>query len=212
MVLTNQGRLLLSKGELEFTYFVLFDDEVDYSPAIVESGSLTAAQLSSSIDSQIEATLVMEAIPGYRLGVNMSGSDFTSVHRPVFTMPQGQKLLPRVTTDNFQSGTLDIGSKHRKIQDIHVKTDSDGNVKQTFGPYDRGYERYDAKSVKVDLTYRDFAVDPSRIEGFLIRVYKSGSDGLVELSDKRDSESDVAYSSDIKLIDTLLGGGVTNGS
>lgn len=211
MVLTSQGRLLLSKGQLNFSYFVLFDDEVDYSPVIVQSGSLSAAELSSSIDVQIESTLVMEARPGYRLG-NASGSDFTSVHLPIFTMPQGQHVLPRVSTGSFPSGTLDIGTKHRKIQDIHVKTDADGNVKQTFGPYDRGYERYEPKGVDVDLSYRDYEVDPSRVEGFLLRVYRSGSEGLVELSDKRDSESDVAYSSDVKIVGTLLGDGVTNGS
>lgn len=198
MVLTNEGKRLLSKGNLRFSYFVLFDDEVDYSPFISNSASLDPEQFSGSVYQQIEATLVREASHGYELS-NKSGSDFVNVHRPLFTMPQGQHTLPRMSASNAPTGSFTIAVQQRKIQDMHVQLDKDGNIVQTLGPYDRGYQRYNPSNFSFDLVVNDFNVDKSHKEGFLVKVLQSGTEGLVEIGERRDLKNDIAFNNDLKL-------------
>lgn len=207
MVLTNEGKKLLSKGNLRFAYFTLFDDEVDYSPVISNSGTLTPEQLSGTIYAQIEATLVRESSTGYQ-NMNKSGSDFVNVIRPLFSMPQGQQYLPRVSASNEPANPATIQVKHRKLQDVHVQLDQKGNTVNTLGPYDRGYERFDTSNVTFDLFVRDFNVDTSHKEGFLIRVYSTGTEGLVEVKDRRDLQNDISYNNDVKLF--VIGGSKKN--
>lgn len=207
MVLTNEGKRLLSNGELRFCYFALFDDEVDYRPFVANSSSLTTDQLSSSIEDQIENTLVREASTGYR-AYNLSGSDFVNVHRPLFTIPQGQTVLSRMSASLPSSDTYHIQTKQRKIQEIHVQRDPSGNVIQTLGPFDRGFERYDPSGITVDLSISDFPVDPDHRQGFLVRVYQSGTEGLFEVKDRRDMSNDICYNNDMKL--EVLGGKKTD--
>lgn len=198
MVLTNEGKRLLSKGNLRFVYFALFDDEVDYSPVISTSGNLTAEQLSGTIYTQIESTLVREASTGYQ-NMNQSGSDFVNVHRPIFTMPHGQHYLPRMSSSNEPTSPATLEVKHRKLQDIHVQLDGKGNVINTLGPYDRGYERFDSSNITFDLFVKDFNVDPSHREGFLVRVFHTGTEGFVEVDERRDLRNDLAFNNDLKL-------------
>lgn len=40
IILTEYGRELLSKGELEIVYYAFSDDEIDYQTTFVTSGSL----------------------------------------------------------------------------------------------------------------------------------------------------------------------------
>jgi hypothetical protein len=207
MVLTNEGKRLLSKGDLRFCYFALFDDEVDYDPFIRNSGSLTADQLSSSIEDQIESGLVREAVTGYQIA-NVSGSDFTNVHRPLFTIPQGQAILPRMSSSVPSDSQFDIVVRQRKLQDMHIQRDPAGNVIQNLGPFDRGFERYDSSGVKFDFHIMDYPVDPENQQGFLVRVYQSGTEGLVEVKDRRDSNNDVCYNNDMKI--EILGGRKTD--
>lgn len=56
VVLTERGRKLYSVGQLDFAYFGLFDDCIDYDP-VPGSGSYTQEQ----IEQQIESTPIMEA-------------------------------------------------------------------------------------------------------------------------------------------------------
>jgi hypothetical protein len=54
----------------------------------------------------------------------------------------------------------------------------------------------------------DYPVDPENQQGFLVRVYQSGTEGLVEVKDRRDSNNDVCYNNDMKI--EILGGRKTD--
>lgn len=199
MVLTSEGKKLLSEGELRFVYFALFDDEVDYDPYISQSGSMNSEQLSGSKEEQTENCLVREATTGYKMA-NASGSDFTNVHKPLFTMPQGSKVLPRLISTTHPTGSLEIETKVRKHQDMYVKKDPSGGVLEQIGPIDAGYERFEPSHASLQFGFRPGEFfDETHREGILIRVFKSGSDGLVEISEKRDSINDISYQNDVKL-------------
>lgn len=201
MILTGEGRKALSKNELNFVYWVAFDDEVDYNPTIMESGSLTAQSLSSSIIDQIENTLVREATTGYK-SFNNNCLDTTNVSSALFTMPQGHTIVPKMKLISGQSGSIDIGVSQRKIQETVIKTDNDGNITETLGTYDRGVSRFDASSVVLNYGYgsEDFTQD-HKTEGFLIRVFKSGSGGLVEVTERRDLQNRISFNGDLIIDD-----------
>lgn len=199
MILTMEGKRLLSAGELQFVYFALFDDEVDYDPYVSQSGSFTAVQMSGTKQDLIESSLVREAISGYRSGMNMSGSDFTNVRKPLFTMKQGSQYLPRLTDFSARTGSVTLEIRQQKRQDIYTKTDQNGNVVQQQGPIDRGYDRFEAEDVNFRLQLWPADVASSKQEGILLRVFKTGSEGLIEVKDRRDSNNDMAFSNDLVL-------------
>lgn len=197
MVLTGYGKSLLSKGALNFCYWVPFDDEIDYDPYIADSGSLSAAQLSSSIDREIENTPIREATTGYR-NFNASGSDTTSVIRPMFTMKQGQRVLPRAVFPDMSGSNVTV--KQRQVQKIFKTSDENGKFVSPLQPVDMGVERFDPSSLIVDLSYsRDSFSTDQQPDGFHITVFKSGSSGLTEVSPKRDSNNDIAYNNDVRV-------------
>lgn len=199
MVLTGLGKRLLSQGDLSFVYWVPFDDEVDYDPYIYNSGSLTMAQMSQSQFDQVEATLVREATSGYR-SMNKSGSDYTNVHRPLFNMPQSQRVLPRMQS-SFGTGSVELTLevKQRKVYDIHIRKDQFGNTIEQLGPYDRGQERYESSNVILGYKYAPGSFPPDfNSDGFLVRVYRSGSEGLIEVGERLDSENQIAYGPEIR--------------
>lgn len=199
MVLTGRGRMLLSQGELNFTYWAAFDDEVDYNPFISTSGSMTVAQLSSTLDDQLNATLVHEAVSGYGIG-NASGSDNTNVRRPIFTMAHGQANVPRMRQLGGPSASFSIGVKQQKIQDALIKKDAQGRVIERLGPYDRAVVRYDPSKVSFTYGYgtNDFPAE-YQTEGFLIRVYTTGSGGMIEMKERRDLEDRISFNNDLIL-------------
>jgi hypothetical protein len=195
MVLTGLGRDLLAKGDLRFVYWMPFDDEVDYDPYISQSGSLTAAELSASRVEQTEESLVREATTGYR-STNAVSLDTTNVSRPVFTMPQGQSQLPRMFVS--QTGTLSIEIKQKKIVDHKQKKDQFGNVTGHIGPIHRGHERYGSSSRSVECAYVPGSFLPEQqLDGFMLRVFKSGSDGLTEVPEKLDSSNSIVFGGEI---------------
>jgi hypothetical protein len=200
MVLTGEGKYLLSKGELRFVYWMPFDVEIDYDPYIANSGSLTGIQLSASINEQIENSPIREATTGYRR-LNMSGSDETNVRQPLFSVPQGHRVIPRMTASDGPSGDINIEVKQRKISELVVKRDPSGVVLEQLGPYDRGFERFDTSAVVIDQGYsRDgFPVDHV-LDGFLVKVYRSGSNGLVEVDARRDLSNELAFGNDLRLV------------
>jgi hypothetical protein len=199
MVLTNNGKRLLSQGDLRFCYWTPFDDEIDYQPYIAESSSLSQDQLSSSIYSSIENTPVREAVSGYR-NFNSSGSDTVNVIHPMFTMPQGQKVLPRsVFVEN--TGTFVISTNQRSVQRIHQKGEATGKFINSIQPQDLGVERFDSTDFSIFLSYfKDSFPSDFQTEGFQIRVLKSGSNGYVELRTRRDMNNDLTYSNDVKVL------------
>ena len=196
MVLTDEGKHQLSLGELEFCYFSLFDDEIDYDPYISNSASLSPDQLSASIGYQVENSLVREAVTGYSHKRSRSCIDTINVNKPLFTIPQGNITLPRASyAPNISSGTVDV--LQRKTEEFLIKKDLDGKLIESVGPIDAGFDRFNPTSVVIDVGVDDF-FDESVQQGFLLRVFKSGSDGFSEVSMKRDFVGDVSYELDLK--------------
>jgi hypothetical protein len=203
VVLTNYGKELFSRGKLRFVYYTFSDDDVDYNPYISTSGSMSDVALSASKVSKIEDTLVREAVVGYERGVDKVGKDQTNIYRKLYTIPQGQTILPEVTMNpTVSSGTLDV--KQRKIQEVYVKKLPSGAITEKLGPYDRGFEKTQKSGFDVTFTYEGF---PVVTEGFMVKVFHSGSNGVAEVIAKRDFENDVSYMNDIKLFvdDDIVG-------
>ena len=196
MVLTGEGRYLLSRGELDFMYWVAFDDEVDYSPYVGNSSSLDSLQLSASIVASIEDTCPREPTTGYRR-YNRLGVDHTSVLHPIFEMPHGQTVLPRVMPISTHSGSITIDQQ--KVFDLYEETDEKGNVVQSI-QQDVGVERTNASSAAYELGFaKDSFPAGHTYEGFLVRVYESGSDGLNEIGQQNDLKNDVSFGSELKI-------------
>lgn len=213
MVLTMEGKRLLAEGGLQFVYFALFDDEIDYNPFVSQSGSMTGLQLSGTVADLVENSLIREAGSGYRTGMNMSGSDFTNVMRPLFTVKQGSQYLPRLQEIDAPSGSATMEVRQQKVQDIYTKVDQNGNVVQQQGPFDRGYDRFGSQDLKFDLQLwpLDVALDKQHQQGVLIRVFKTGSEGVVEVKDRRDSNNDLSYGNDLVFHMGIESGGKTSG-
>ena len=193
MILTAEGRRLLSQNRLNFVYYAFMDDEVDYTPYVYNSSSLSADQLSSSWTDQVEAGLVLEAMPGRfsspELVNNLNGSD------RLFTQPQGQAFLARVVlTPDVFSGSIRLNQ--RRIQETRTRKDESGHVLDVQGPFDRGFERIATQTFPLEYDVRDF-FGSQRQEGFILRVMRSGADGLVELPAKRDFDNEIAYTPDL---------------
>lgn len=196
MILTDEGKRLLAAGSLDFAFFAFFDDEVNYSPYIAGSGSMTPAELSSSIEQQIQADLVMEAVVGRSFPGH--SSDGMNVNRPLYTMPQGQVTIPRVSLDpTVASGSISVSQ--RKIQGQLVSRDAAGVVHPLEKPFDIGYERTDSSLFSLDLGVDDYFGEFQQ-EGFLVRICASGSDGLIESPVRRDEDGTLSYSNDMRLI------------
>ena len=199
--MTGYGKELLSRGDLNFVYWSSFDDEVDYDPILYDekvTGSTTF--ISNDIDSfrqmSIEDTLVREATTGYKK-FNRSGSDNTNVIRPMFDIPQGQKVLPRFINN---PSDISIEIKQNKISELLIKRDQNGNVIEQMGPYDRGYKKYDSTKKMFEFNFNDGAFPPDyKAQGFLVRMYQSSSDGLIEIGQKIDANNTISFSNDLIL-------------
>lgn len=200
MVLTSHGRDLLSKGELRFIYWMPFDDEIDYEPPLVSSGSLTADQLRELRHLSIEDEPIREATAGYRK-FDRSGSDTTNVNRPLFTVPQGQRVLPRMSASNFPDGGVVLEVKQQKLVDLQIVKDKDGRIIQQLGPFDRGYRLFDASSFTLDLTYAKDSFPPDhRTDGFALKIYRSGTEGWRQVDQRRDAENEIAFENDLRFM------------
>lgn len=196
VVLTDEGKHQLSSGELEFCFYSFFDDEVDYDPYIANSSSLSETELRAAKNYQIENSLVREASVGYQYQQSRNCIDKINLNRPLFTMPQGNVTLPRASYAPVNaSGSIEI--LQRKQQEVFITRDLDGNIIETVGPVDVGFEKFDSTTYNIDFSIDDF-FDESSQKGFLTRVFKSGSDGLVEIHLKKDFIGDHSYGVDIK--------------
>lgn len=200
VVLTGEGKYLLSKGELRFVYWVPFDNEVDYDPFLTTTGSLTAIQKSASIDEQIENSPVREATTGYRR-MSVSGSDTTNLREPLFTVPQGLMVVPRMTGTDGPTGSIDIEVKQQKVSELFIKKDPAGNVTEQLGPYERGFERFDTSVFVLGYGYTRAGFPLGHpLDGFLVKVYRSGADGLTEVDARRDMNNELAFNNDLALV------------
>lgn len=193
MVLTLEGKRLLSLGELEFTYFALLDDEVDYDPYIPSSSSMSSEVLSGTVYTAMESSLVREAVPGYRMGRNLAGSDFTNGSRFLFSVKQGSQYLPHLTASD---GLADVNiSVNQRRLSRPVET-ADGTVQE-----DIGFDRFASEDGRFSFSLDDqSSLEPDPTEqGLLLRVFRSGSGGLVELHPSRDSGNRLTFGPDISV-------------
>lgn len=207
MVLTGEGKALLAKGDLNFVYWTPFDVEIDYDPYMANSGSLTTAQLSASIDTLIENAPIREATTGYKR-LNSKGLDTTNVSNPLFTVPQGHRVIPRMKVTDGPTGSIDIEVKQRKVSEIFVKKDNHGKVLEKLGPYDRGFERFDTSIFTIEHGYSRGGFPADHVfDGFVVKILRSGSNGLVDVSPSRDMSNNIAFNNDLRLIlsDNRLG-------
>lgn len=198
MVLTGYGRSLLSKNSLRFVSWVPLDDEVDYNPFISNSASLSSMQMSSSIYEQIEFCPVREATTGHKM-LDKICLETTNGNDVVFTIAQGQKIVPHIATGSLPTN-LSITTNQYRVVDTQVKKDIDGKTVETLGPIDRGFKRTDAKVKNVEFSYTNGSYPADhKISGFLVRVYSSGSDGYNEIDAKVDLNGNITYNGELVL-------------
>ena len=198
MVLTGEGKSLLSKGDLSFVYWAAFDDEVDYKPYIANYESYSNADLSASIQTYIEDTLVKEATTGYIL-TNKSGSDFTNVYQPLLTIPQGQEILPRIKI--FISPTGSINAQQQKIINHNIEKDINGNIVQTIDA-DVGIKILNSQNTSIKIGFNKDGYPKQYVyEGFLVKILKSGSEGFDEIPHKYDLNNDISFGNELKLLE-----------
>ncbi|MHA2043955.1 MAG: hypothetical protein ACW99G_04135 [Candidatus Thorarchaeota archaeon] len=197
MVLTDYGKKQYSKGELEFKFYAFSDDEVDYDPYISNSASLNPTELTASKLEQVESTLVREAVFGLHKGTNKLGKDQTNIRNLLFSMPQGQKILPlMVVSPDIVTGSVE--TNQQLLQDTFVTLDSDDNLISKLGPFNRGFDKFGGKNIEFESKIADF-FDRTATEGYQINIFISGSDGLIELDPKRDLSNNLSYQHDLRL-------------
>jgi len=197
MVLTGEGKRLLSLGQLGFVYWRAFDDEVDYSPFVSQSGSMTDEQFLAAVEEQIESTPVREATTGYRQH-NLLGEDKTNVQNPLFTMPHGQVVLPRADFGDA-TGSIGISVKQQKIVSVYESKDQSGNIIQSSGPVDSGCRRFDTSVSGREFRLSGFSQD-YRPDGFFVRVLESGSHGYSDVPARLAEDNGICFGADLELI------------
>jgi hypothetical protein len=176
MVLTGAGKKLLMKGDLRFVYWIPFDDEADYQV-------------------KVEDPLVREACSGYPSN-NKNAEDRVNVNQPLFTAPN-RSVLPTMDVDISGSS---VKVKQQPYTKTYVKYDGDGKELTKVGPVPDGVDRTNILSALVDAKYETGSFPPDHtLEGFLVTMYVSSSDGLVEIFHNRDSAGDLVYRNDLKL-------------
>ena len=198
MVLTGYGRSLLSKNALRFVSWIPMDDEVDYNPFISNSGSLDSMQMSASISQQIEFCPVREATTGNKT-LNRIGLETTNGNDTIFTISQGQKIVPQVMTGSLPTA-LQITIDQNKIADIELRKDASGKTVEILGPVDRGFQRSYPGKKTLEFSYVNGSYPSEhKISGFLVRVFSSGSDGYVEIDPKLDLQGEITYNGELIL-------------
>lgn len=200
MVLTNYGKKLLSDGNLNFCYWTAFDDEIDYDPFISTSSSLSEEELLEAVYTSIETTPIREATSGYRSG-NKIGEDRTNLNNPMFTVPQGQEILPRSVFPD--DSTREVETLQRRIIKVFSAPKTGPNNIPHLEPVDIGIERFigNKSGVTLELAYENdsFPTD-FQPEGFHITVLKSGSSGYTEVSPRYDLKNDLTFGNEIRIL------------
>lgn len=193
MVLTDYGRDLLSQGKLEFSFYTLHDDGVDYNPFIFESGSLSAEEQTSRKNDQIESSLVLEALPGYQKSSGKNGKDTINFNSFLFTVPQGNREFPEASIFS-QDISSSLEAKQQSVAESSVVRDSEGRDIAVVEQTDLGFLVFYPTLNEIDVLSNQIEND-----GFTVRIFESGSDGLNEIKHKRDSENTVSYEDDLRL-------------
>ncbi len=119
IVLTERGRKLYSYGQLDFTYFGLFDDGIDYNPW--SSGTLT----SEEIETQVESTQVLEA-PLIR-DVRCATAPLEPTSH-LFTASAGYQIVPHMDSPN-DGDQINLLANQLKGNGVYIRVGT--NVPQT---------------------------------------------------------------------------------
>lgn len=178
VVLTPEGRRLLSLGQLEFAYFSVHDDGLHYRPTNYLSGSLGDEE-NSDVRPRIEDTPMLEAFPGRPIETAV---DVDFVLRPaefLFDVPAGHRFVPSLQVTPDVTGSLIMVDQGR------LDGASAGAQKLVL--------RQSDNSLTLLLDMRDGAPQ----EGFLMRLYASGSDGLSEIIPELDAMNRMSYGLDL---------------
>ena len=204
LILTDTAKSLLMKGQLNFSYWVPFDDEVNYQPAITiwNSSSLSQQDLANEIvqktQNVIEDPVIVEAVNGYT-GVNNTQEDLVNVKNPMFTAKTGiGHSLPLPQLIISQTGTITIPVTQTPNVNNFVQTDLSGNVLAQAVTTD-GYTRT-SKQERINVTYStgSFTAD-NNFEGMLITIYQNVSGTLQEVVHNRDSDGNITYRNDLSI-------------
>ncbi len=192
MILTNEGEKQLAAGNLNFSYYVFFDDEVDYDPYVHNSASLNDMFVTSSKLQQIENGLVREAVSGYAR-INPKSLDRTNLYRPIFTAPQGQKIIPKVLKLH-RTDEQSIVTNQQKI------VESSNEWKNSI---DRGFNKFGSTESNYGYGYtpNSFPQEYS-LDGFKVKVFSSSSDGTIEIIPKFDLSDAISFKSNLKIKNT----------
>ena len=198
MVLTNTGQKLLAQGKLKFVYWMAFDDEVDYDPYVAASGSMTAMEVTASKLSQIENGLVREAVTGYKETTPLN-LDQTNVYRPIFSVPQGQTIIPKIVKIH-RTSSLSISVKQQKVVDRYIKKDGQGDT-VVESSIDRGFQIQQPTFQTLEYQYTPNSFPSEHpLSGMKVKVFSSGTGGYYEIAPKHDLNDDVAFKSDLKWV------------
>jgi hypothetical protein len=197
VVLTGVGRKLLAESKLHFCYWSAFDDEVDYDPFIADSGSLNEQDLVFKRNEIVETTFVREPVSGYTK-TNRLGLDETNVHFSLFSKQQNKEDLPRALFPELTGSVILV--KQRNFLQTPNTVDEGGRIPSTPQSIQVGYERLDAGSTTVSVSLSKDGFSPDFVpEGILVRFFKSGSEGLEEVSPRRDMANDLSVDRDLKV-------------
>jgi hypothetical protein len=212
MVLTDVGKSLLLKGDLHFTYWIPFDDEIDYDPIVVESASLDARDLQLKKTMIAEDPLIREATMGYR-GLNYTQADTTNVHRPMYSAPPGVGQTYPLLSASISTGSLIVPVVQTKQSKLYVQYDDKGQtIIRTIGPGEVAFNRKGTAEITLQADYPTDRNELPRdilLEGFLITMYHSSSmkkdelgqdvGGYEEILQNRDSQGSIVYRNDLAL-------------
>ena len=208
VVLTDLGKSQLLRGELRFTYWIPFDDEVDYQPTVTvyNSGSLTQEELDSAIAEKkqfmLEDPVIREASSGRR-GLNANEEDFTNMQYAMFSAIPGtghMSPIPQVSPEMTLSTTdnLSVEIEQTNLIKRQVYKDLSGSVINTVD-VDMGFERRVTANSYLYLNYATGSYTSKNFEGFLVTMYHDVSGTLREVVHNRDARANVVYYNDLTL-------------
>lgn len=153
-VLTERGRKLYARGQLDFTYFSLLDDGIHYDPYV--TGTMT----DSDRDVQVSAQPMWEAPLVRDTRLSVAPLEPTG---HLFTAGDGYRTVPQMVAPSSSSQLSLMCDQVR-----------DGDA----------YKRSGTSTAQIDLAVSGEAesVNP----GFQVRVFSSGTQGLVRLRPRTD--------------------------
>ena len=180
IVLTDTGKQTLLKGALRISYWVPYDDEVNYQ--------------------SLEDPLIVEATAG-KFGLNNTQEDLTNVKRPMFTAKPGVgHSYPIPSMVVVDTSSLDVSINQEHLFKRQVSRDENGKEISSV-LIEGGFRRFVQSESYVSASYSSTGsfFNPDDLSGFLITVYQNVSGNYHEILHNRSSDGNVAYRNDLAL-------------